>query len=242
MDYNADPTIQASRFFRGDSLRRIGMKLGKVVKSNSHCDYLVQVSDRFEVTEPPSPDRYGFGSFVRLDPPEGNGFRERSLNNARPTAVGIVYNSQLFNPQFLNTGPRLTSEADPLFTPDLIEETRTLLSVVLIGELLGESHSNPTAHLPYGNQGIPRAIVSINADVYTMNELEIRQFHRDPSGASQFRYHSILLRYGGNFATHLTEQVLQELVGLNIFKNAEQRALSTLCREMSWRNTLGSLS
>ena len=219
------------------------MPLGKVVKSNSHCDYLVQVNDRFDVNDPPAANTYGFGSFVRLDSPEVG------LKTLQPAAVGIVYNSQLINPQFLNTGPRLSSDADPLFTPDLVEETRTLLSVVLIGELipfgqdvpdLFSEGSNPAAY--YGQQGIPRAIVPINAIVSLLGQPEIRQFHNDRSGQLQFRYHSLLLRYGGSFASHLTEQVLQELVDLQIFQNpAQQRALTTLCREMSWRNTLGTL-
>lgn len=239
------------------------MQLGKVVKSNSHCDYLVQVNDRFDVNDPPAANRYGFGSFVRLDPPEvglgyGSGF---SSANTHP-AVGIVYNSQLINPQFLNTGPRLSSDADPLFTPDLIEETRTLLSVVIIGELIPHamapsgdsvghregSNSQDSEPSPrynqqqYGQQGIPRAIVPINAIVSILDHSEIRQFHNDRFGQLQFRYHGLLLRYGGSFASHLTEQILQELVDLQIFQTPEQqRALTTLCREMSWRNTLSTL-
>lgn len=222
------------------------MKLGKVVKSNSHCDYWVQVDDRLDVEPPPDPDRYGFGSFVRFMPKVAHGWAgvvadrddRAELSGNRPQAVGIVYNSQLFNPQFLSTGPRLASDADALFTPDLIAESRTLLNVVLIGELISPAHGGNYGH---GRQGIPRTIVPINAQVYTMEPQEIDQFHRDDRGESQFRYHSVLLRYGGSFANHLTEQVLQELVDLQIFKDTQQRALTTLCREMVWRNTLGSL-
>lgn len=227
------------------------MQLGKVVKSNSHCDYLVQVNDRFDVNEPPTADSYGFGSFVRLDSPgrQGSDFAPKPS-----AAVGIVYNSQLINPQFLNTGPRLSSDADPLFTPDLIEETRTLLSVVLIGELIPHSGDSGNASalrnsqgsefpVYYGQQGIPRAIVPINAIVSILGHSEIRQFHNDRFGHLQFRYHGLLLRYGGSFASHLTEQILQELVDLEIFQTPEQqRALTTLCREMSWRNTLSTLN
>jgi hypothetical protein len=234
------------------------MSLGKVVKSNSHCDYLVQVNDRFDVNDPPAAHTYGFGSFVRLDSPEvGYSLGFGARKTLQSAAVGIVYNSQLINPQFLNTGPRLSSDADPLFTPDLVEETRTLLSVVLIGELIPYSQDSKDPSSPdrpdpfaeesdtpayYGQQGIPRAIVPINAIVSLLGQSEIRQFHNDRFGHLQFRYHSLLLRYGGSFASHLTEQVLQELVDLRIFQNpAQQRALTTLCREMSWRNTLGTL-
>ncbi|HEY9615899.1 MAG TPA: hypothetical protein V6C64_03610, partial [Microcoleaceae cyanobacterium] len=126
------------------------MRLGKVVKSNSHCDYIVQLDDAMDYAEPPQPDDYGFGSFVRLD------------SDDRHWAIGIVYNSQLFNPMFLNMGPRLSSEPDPVFTPDLITETRTLLWTVLIGMLEWDNNA------VYGVHGIPRVVVPANTPVYTM--------------------------------------------------------------------------
>jgi hypothetical protein len=42
------------------------MRLGKVVKSNSHCDYLVQLDDSMDYMNAPRPDDYGFGTFVQL--------------------------------------------------------------------------------------------------------------------------------------------------------------------------------
>lgn len=217
------------------------MRLGKVVKSNSHCDYIVQVADKMEVTQPPQPEDYGFGCFVRLQNLEQQTFGKTDRRNAdrskddRPSIVGIVYNSQLFNPMFLNTGPRLSSEPDPLFTPDLINETRTLLGVVLIGELKQEDSKT------YGIQGIPKIVVPVNTSAHRMEESEIYHFHLNAEQQPQFRYHNLLLRYGGSFATHLTEQVLQELVKLSLFQNADQRALEMLSREMTWRNTMGAM-
>lgn len=200
------------------------MRLGKVIKSNSHCDYVVQIDDALEVSDPPRSEDYGFGCFVKL---EGD----------RHWAVGIVYNSLLLNPLFLSNGPRLSSEPDPFFTPDLINETRTLLSTVLIGSIAEDGKGSS-----YGLQGIPRTVVPVNTPVHRMSEPEIRDFHRCPKGRPQFRYHSLLLRYGGLFATHLTHQILQELAELHMFQAAEQRALEMLCKEMAWRNTLGSLN
>ncbi len=96
--------------------------LGKVVKSNSHCDYVVQLDTHNDVENPPEIEDYGFGQFVKFD-------------SHRHWAVGIVYDSQLFNSSFLNSGPRLTSAPDPMFTPDLIQDTCILLNVVLVGSL-----------------------------------------------------------------------------------------------------------
>ncbi|MEM8604094.1 MAG: hypothetical protein AAGF24_09700 [Cyanobacteria bacterium P01_H01_bin.121] len=214
-------------------------KLGKVVKSNSHCDYLVQVVDSMDTDQPPSPEEYGFGSFVKLE------------SQKRHWAVGIIYNSQLFNPAFMNSGPRLTSEPDPTFTPDLVNEVRTLLGVVLIGSLqfatdadtdTGSYADAGESQPVFGQHTIPRVVVPVNTSVYRLNATEMHQFHLTAAGQPQLRYYSLLLRYGGNFATHLTEQVLQELADLKLFQTAEQRALETLCRELTWRNTMGTLA
>ena len=200
------------------------MRLGKVVKSNSHCDYIVQVDDRMEVRQPPQADDYGFGCFVKLED-EGD----------RHWAVGVIYNSQLFNPAFLNNGPRLTSEPDPLFAPDLILETRTLLGVVLIGGMVQQGK------LSYGTHGIPRVVVPVNTPVCIMTTAEIYRFHMNELQRPQFCYYSHLLRFGGGFAAQLTQQVLKELADSQLFDGAEQRALEILCKELSWKNTMGAM-
>jgi hypothetical protein len=200
------------------------MRLGKVVKSNSHCDYIVQIDDRMEVRHPPQPDDYGFGCFVKLEDEDD-----------RHWAVGVVYNSQLFNPMFLSNGPRLTSDPDPLFAPDLILETRTLLGVVLIGTLVREKT------LSYGIHGIPRVVVPVNTVVSRMTQDEIYRFHLNQAQRSQFCYYSHVLRFGGSFASQLTQQILKELTDSQLFQGAEQRALEILGKELAWKNTMGAM-
>lgn len=204
---------------RADNSQRIG----KVVKSNSHCDYVIQVDDHHDVATPPHPSDYGFGQFVTLE------------DGDRHWAVGLIYNSQLINPLFLNNGPRLSSEPDPMFTPDLISETRTLLGVVLVGSLA--TYDSTT----YGYHGIPREVVPVNTDVYKLDASTIHAFHCDADGSPQFRYYSHLLRSGGLFAAQLTQQVLAELIESNLFEGADQRALTVLCKELSWKNTVGTM-
>lgn len=201
------------------------MELGKVVKSNSHCDYVVQVHDRMAVSSPPEADDFGFGCFVKLE------------DFDRHWAVGVIYNSQLFNPMFLSNGPRLSSEPDPLFTPDLITETRILLGVVLIGCMTETDDRDRT----YGVHGIPRVIVPVNTPVYLMDQDEIYQFHLNQQQRPQFCYYNHLLRCGGGFAAQLTQQVLMELAESKLFSGAEQRALEMLCKELAWKNTMAAM-
>lgn len=197
------------------------MKLGNVVKSNSHCDYIVQLDDSMEVSSPPLPDEYGFGSFVKLE------------TTARHWAIGLIYNSQLFNPAYLNTGPRLVSQPDPFFTPDLIRETRTLLWTVLIGTLENQDE------LAYGCQGIPTVVVPVNTPVFCMTDTEIHAFHRNQDRQSQFCYYSHLLGCGGVFASQLTEQVLAKVSPL--FEGGDRRALDILRKELCWKHTMGAM-
>jgi hypothetical protein len=199
------------------------MQLGKVVKSNSHCDYVVQLNDEMGVQAPPAPEDYGFGCFVKLE------------TEKRHWAIGLIYNSQLFNPNFLNSGPRLSSEPDPIFTPDLINETRVLLGTILIGTLERQDKQL------YGRHGIPSIVVPVNTPVYKMTESEIHCFHLTPEGRPQFCYYSHLLRAGGAFASQLTHQVLEALIKSDFFTEADQRALQILCKELSWKNTMGAI-
>jgi hypothetical protein len=194
------------------------MRLGKVVKSDSHCDYIVQVDDEMEVVTPPQPEDYGFGRFVKLDTSE------------RHWGVGVIYNSQLFNPMYLSTGPRLTTAPDPLFTPDLLRDTRTLLWVVLLG-----TQTDPT----YGWQGIPRLVVPVNTPVTTLTAAEMRAFHLDQNQQPQFSYYSHLLRSGGAFASQLLEQILSEISPL--FQGSDRRALEIILKELTWKHTLGTI-
>lgn len=198
-------------------------RIGKVVKSNSHCDYVVQVDDAQDVSAPPSPEDCGFGQFVSFD------------NPTRHWAVGLVYNSQLFNPMFLNNGPRLSSEPDPMFTPDLVQETRTLLGIVLVGTLEKEENQS------YGVHGIPKVVVPANTSVYKMAPDQVHRFHLSQSGQPQFCYYSQLLRSGGLFAAQLAQQVLGDLVASHLFTGADQGALMVLSKELSWKTTLGAI-
>ena len=76
------------------------LPIGKIVKSNSHIDYVCQVFGQGETLHPPAPSAYGFGSFVavELETPGASG---RAL-------VGLVYNTLLMNPEFGALGPRLS--------------------------------------------------------------------------------------------------------------------------------------
>ncbi|WP_298614487.1 hypothetical protein [uncultured Thermosynechococcus sp.] len=195
--------------------------LGHIVKSNSHWDYVAQLVDQWDVAHPPAPEDYGFGRFVKLE------------DEQRHWAVGVIYNSQLLNPQFHQISPRLTTNADTVLSPDLVSETRTLLWIALIGHLVTVEGQ------PYGQQGMPTLVVPVNTPVWQLTTAEVLAFHRNAQGQAQFRYYAHLLRSTGNYAAPLLARILETITPL--FSGAEQRSLEIINKELAWRHTLGSL-
>lgn len=201
--------------------------LGKVVKSNSHCDYVVQLDTPNDVEDPPQIEDYGFGQFVKF-------------HSDRHWAVGIVYDTQLYNSAFLNSGPRLTSAPDPVFTPDLVQDTCVLLNVVLVGSLQ-KGKAQKSKSQAYGLHGIPRVVIPANTPVCQMDTDEVHRFHLTADNQPQFAYYGHLLRSGGGFAAQLTQQVLSELIATELFTGPDQRALEVLRKELSWKSTMGAM-
>ena len=190
------------------------MPIGKIVSSRSHLDYICQIYAPGEIPDPPRPEAYAFGRFVLLS----------------GDAVAIVYDSQLQNPDFGNFGPRLsTSEAERhLFTPDLIEEQATLVSLLLLG----------TLQESYGLHGVPSEIVPIHSEVETMSDEAFIHFHRDPQGRIQMRYLPLVQANGGAQGLSLLVGILDRL---NERCPEEKSRLSVLRQALNWQRTIGTV-
>src|SRR2546423_1843144 len=97
-------------------------RIAKIVKSNSHVDYVARVIDELDADEPPAPEDYGFAQFVAVPLAEGE------------EAVGVVYDTQLANPDYGSFGPRLSSHAElKVLSPDFLHEQGVLLGILLVG-------------------------------------------------------------------------------------------------------------
>lgn len=194
------------------------MLLAKIIKSNSHVDYLARVLDSFETGEAPKAEDYGFAQFVKIVVGSGE-------------AVGVIYNSQLINPEFGNYGPRLSTPPDlnSVFSPDYLNEQGVMIGVLLLGW-----RDERGAH-----QGVPRAVLPINSQVETMTADEIRRFHRDKNGSVQLGYYAHVTIHARDFAFQLLAAIADQL---EILLEESQRAgLSVLRRTLSWQQTVGGI-
>ena len=157
--------------------RSLGRTIGKIVKSNTHYDYVCQVFCRGEVEQLPLPTDYALGAFVtiELEPPDASpeaALPPTTLTGSQPVMtrlVGVIYDTILFNPDFGSLGPRLSQSSElEIFSPDYLAETVTIVGVLA----LGWQTSDGCYH-----QGVPALAATINTSVACMGEDGLVAFH-----------------------------------------------------------------
>jgi hypothetical protein len=195
------------------------MDIGKLVKSNTHSDYVCQVYGPGEVESPPASADHAFGTFVRIP-----------LGDDQGDVVGLIYDTQLFNPDFGNLGPRLSPAPDlAVFTPDYLAEKVTLVGITAVGTL---------APGGLATHGVPPVAAQIDALVEHMEDDAVRQFHRAPGGGVRVGYVPLLLGLGSPLARPLVLHVVDRLAALCPDQAA---CLSVLRGELAWQTAIGPL-
>src|ERR1043166_376796 len=229
-------------------------KLAKIGKSNSHVDYVARVVDELDADEPPGSEDYGFAQFVSVPLAEGE------------EAVGVVYDTQLANPDYASFGPRLSSHAElKVLSPDFLHEQGVLLGILLVGWRVragsdgsdasrdggtqeraegdggpgGAARSDATGGAWAGHQGVPRRVVPVGQDVLRMTDDEVLAFHRGADGPVRLHYFSTVVSHAGPFAVPLVEAVIAQLEPA--CGAAERQRLCVLKKSLIWQRTLGQL-
>ena len=194
------------------------MRIAKVIKSNSHVDYAARVLDSLETPAPPTAADYCFGQFVKVV-------------TARGEAVGVIYNSQLINPEYGNYGPRLSTppELNSVFSPDYLNEQGVMIGILLLGWKYEERYQH----------GIPREVLPINANVEKMTEAELRAFHHTANGVIEVHYYTHITTHAGLFAFALLDEIANQLEPLTT--ESERARLNVLRRTLAWQQTIGKL-
>jgi hypothetical protein len=191
--------------------------IGKIVKSNTHVDYVCQVYGPGEIDAWPQPADYSFGAFaaIRL---EENGMPGGQL-------IGVIYNTLLMNPDFGSLGPRLSPRQElEIFTPDYLAETATLVGIIALGwiDAAGVCH-----------QGVPALAATVNSPVYRLDDIELANFHRDSRGSVALRYVPLLLGQNNPLVPPLLIHIVDRLSELF----PDQRVPLTLMRNnLAWKS------
>jgi hypothetical protein len=193
------------------------IRLAKIVKSNSHVDYVGRVIDALDADAPPSAADYGFAQFVSIP-----------LDDVE--VVGIIYNSLLANPDYGNYGPRLSPMTDlSVLSPDYLNEQGLLLAVLLLGWREGDAK----------HQTVPRRVIPVNQDVYRLSDEDVRRFHLDDGGRVQLHYYSQVITHAGPFAVPLIESIIEQLEPA--CAPDERQRLCVLKQALGWQRTMGGM-
>jgi hypothetical protein len=191
--------------------------IGKIVKSNSHIDYVCQVFGVGETPQPPAPEDYSFGAFVAAEL-ETNG-------GPGATLVGLIYNTLLMNPEFGALGPRLSPRSEvEVFAPDYLAETATLLGVISIGWFDAAGRAQ---------QGVPALAATVNCPVRLLTQEEIVAFHAGADGQPQLRYAPQLLAQNHALVAPLLLSVIDRLGEL--FPQSRSR-LAVMRNNVAWKS------
>ena len=208
-------------------------RIAKIVKSNSHVDYVGRVIDRLDADAPPAPDDYGFAQFVSIPVEEGE------------EAVGVVYDTQLLNPEYGNFGPRLSSREElKVLSPDYLNEQGVLLGILLLGWRVrsgGGSGGGGGTRVWSSRQGVPRRVVPVGQDVYSLGDEEVYGFHTSEGGSGGVRlhYYSQIVAHAREFAVPLIETIIEGLEPA--CTPGERQRLCVLKKSLIWQRTLGGM-
>lgn len=194
------------------------MLIAKIIKSNSHVDYAARILDSLETGQTPAITDYGFAQFVKVTAGDCE-------------VVGIVYDSQLINPEYGNYGPRLSTppELNSVFSPDYLNEQGVLIGLLLLGWRDADGC----------HQRVPRMVLPINSNVETMTGDEVRTFHQNGKSAMQLGYYAHITKHAGDFVFPLVSAIVDQLE--KVTSDADCARFRVLRRTLAWQQTLGGI-
>jgi hypothetical protein len=204
------------------------LRIARIVKSNSHVDYVGRVIDRLDASEPPAEGDYGFAQFVFI--PLGDvGGRQEEI-------VGVVYDTQLVNPEYGSFGPRLSPREElAVLSPDYLNEQGVLVGILLLGWRARPSEGGRWA----SHHGVPRRVIPVGQEVCALPPEDVSDFHRGADGSVALRYFPQVVAHAGSFAVPVVEAVIDQLEP-GCTREDRQR-LCVLRRSLSWQRTLGQM-
>lgn len=162
------------------------MSIGKIVKSDSHINYVCQIYGPREVEVELTPADYAFGRFVRIAVRSAQNNDSTYLTHfgigvkQEPTnyAIGVIYDTILQNPEFGSLGPRLSNETQvELFSPDYIAEKKVLVYIMVLGMMEQRFTQEGQAEILSIMHGVPLLALELGSEIETMNDDEVRAFH-----------------------------------------------------------------
>src|SRR5256886_11145717 len=230
------------------------MFIGKIVKSDSHINYVCQIYGPREVEVEPGPADYAFGRFVRVavrsalaDTPDTR-IVERALGKSQEPvtyAVGVIYDTILVNPQFGALGPRLSNETQvELFSPDYISEKAVLIYIMILGIMVMRQSPEGASEVLSVMHGVPLLSLDLGSEIETMTDEEVQEFHffkdlvADPDSPNPYLHMGYLPHIIAQRSSLLPMVTLRLIDQLEHLFPQNLALLSIVKRNSAWRLTV----
>lgn len=195
--------------------------LGRIVKTNSHVEYLCRVHRKQEEAYTPVAKDYAFGRFVAVALTESDGTPLGHL-------IGVVFNTHIFDPEFPALNRSQLDDAELAVTlPVYLDAAFTMVEILGIGwqDAQGTYHQTVPPHAP-----------AINAEVRPMTQADVKLFHAPRDGVFQIDYLTFLAGHGHQLVNQI---VLQHIRWLRTAFPEHGKALEVIYNIVAWRSIVG---
>jgi len=184
------------------ALTESDLTLGTIAESHSQMDYIVEVYRERERERPPEKQDYEFGQPV---------YSTTTVRGDEYAVIGVVYDSQLIDPDQGREGPRLSNPDQEMFVPGYVDEKRTLLGIAFLGCARLSPHSDGSGYdLTDVEQEMPRWTLDIDDPVSKLSTEGFRQFHFSED-ALRVQYYDRLNSTADRFGAEVTLSLIDRL-------------------------------
>lgn len=199
------------------------LALGRIVSSNSHMDYTVEIHDGHIRDREPKPHEYGFGQPV---------FVETTIDGTEHAVMGVIYDTQLVDPDQGRSVPRLAQDDQRQFTPGYVEEQTTFAGIALLGtaEVAADGSIRDSDH------GMPPWTLSVEDTVRRCPDAVTADFHTGGNGNLRMAYWDRLLDVAGPFGAEVTLAMVERLRDA-LSDPDSQRVLDVIEQNVRWQSS-----
>ena len=197
------------------------VRIGSIVSSNSHLDYVVEVYKERDCERPPELHEREFGQPA---------FIKKTVDGTEHAVMGVIYDTQLVDPDQGRTGPRLAQDDQAQFTPGYIEERTTLAGVALLGTAIitdDRTITNPTHQMP-------RWTLEVDDTVFHCPDDITRSFHTIDDQI-QLAYIDRLVDIAGDLGSEVIVTLIDRLRRVLPEDDPNQRVLDVVEQNVQWQ-------
>lgn len=199
------------------------MPFGRIVKTNSHVEYLCRIYGHLEESYTPAASDFAFGRFVMVT-------LEDTQGNFLGHVVGVVFNTLVMDPDFgAANRSQLDGDEIEVTLPTYMQSAFTMVEIAGIGWQDTRGHYAQT---------IPPHAPLINAEVRAMFPAEVQHFHKPRDDDFQVDYLTYLVSHSNPLVGHF---VLQQIQWLQKTFPEQQDELEVIYNIVAWRSIIGVL-